>query len=738
MLLIIYGAIAEMGFKSREYLQKNGFQSVEKYNYAVNPILTTKFGTRNYVSKEEFLEKTDSLFRYEVGGIHVGFSQKQISDAVCDNTNSLLTLSTKDISFLADIKRVAEIKRVYAEKVCLVYTYIDDTTLKNIISGLANITDEEARVRYEMGCDIKKNYLKYQDIFDRVIIYGGEGSVFDYDSLYRQLDKIIATDGGEQNKKTEYADVFISCTRKDNSVYSELRSALTEKGISVFDDAQISLGSEWVDNVSDAIQNAKIVIPVITNNALSSPWIMEEVLFALESAEKNGTSIIPVLDMAAKLDEAPALRSKIEFLNGAVIENGNIKDASYRLADKIHKLLSAEADMRSYAKQVENYIYLKMYDKARCLQEAHLALCTDVFVESNGAFVDFEACLLSRIKLISILLDMELYDEALEHSIDALNQLDDGDTHDVLADQFALCCAHLGTSYDGFREMALKRLIKFAMFSPDYDEDDRMQVYMRSYLDDISDRFNSALRTLQSDKNSDFEDTEEQTNDESKIAEYGEFAISLFEDVIKKESGGLNRCDLILGYERILNYCKHMGLKGEVADKCISRIAELSADEELDEYCESTASEALKIYLGQALPKSGQYDVFISFKSQDEVLARKVYDYLTQSGKEVFFAKETLPQLGDGEYRPAIFEALDCSKHMVIVSSNPEYLKTKWVKKEWDIFDNEMTEGRKDGTLILVLSDDIACDKGNLPIELRTKEIVKMSEFRNRLLSYLR
>ena len=59
-------------------------------------------------------------------------------------------------------------------------------------------------------------------------------------------------------------------------------------------------------------------------------------------------------------------------------------------------------------------------------------------------------------------------------------------------------------------------------------------------------------------------------------------------------------------------------------------------------------------------------------------------------------------------------------------------------KKEWDTFDNEVTDGRKEGALILVLADDIVANKGNLPIELRAKEIVKMSEFRGRLLSYLR
>ena len=55
MLLILYGAIAEMGLKSRQHLMESGFQLVEKYNYAVAPKLTTQYGTRNYVSEKRVL-----------------------------------------------------------------------------------------------------------------------------------------------------------------------------------------------------------------------------------------------------------------------------------------------------------------------------------------------------------------------------------------------------------------------------------------------------------------------------------------------------------------------------------------------------------------------------------------------------------------------------------------------------------------------------------------------------------
>lgn len=117
---------------------------------------------------------------------------------------------------------------------------------------------------------------------------------------------------------------------------------------------------------------------------------------------------------------------------------------------------------------------------------------------------------------------------------------------------------------------------------------------------------------------------------------------------------------------------------------CISRIAELSSLDVSYETSESSfETEALKIYLGQILPMSGKYDVFLSYKSED-------------------------------------------------------YLKSPWVKDEWSTFNNEIREGRKNGNLILLLSDDIEFDKGRLPGQLRQKEIIKMSEFRSRLLSYLR
>lgn len=736
MLLILYGVIAEMGLKSREYLVKSGFQLVEKYNYALEPQLTTKYGTRNYVSEEVFMEKTDSLFRYEVGGIRVGFNQQQISDAVCDKTNSLLTVSTKDTTFLEEIK---EIKRVYAEQVCLIYAYIDDATLKQIIAGLDGITEDEAKVRFETGRDVKRSYLRYRHIFDHVVMYGGEESEFNYQNLYRQFDSIIQGIRAENDVKTQYADVFISYARSDLAICDQVRRALKEKGISVFDEGQLLGDVDFLSTTVNAVQNAKIIIPIVTDNALASQAVLHETTFALESAEKNGTLIVPLFHEGVELDKVPEVKSRLEHLSCVFMRNGAVAEASEELADKIYTLLSAEANLKEYAKRVENYLCLKMYAQAKEYQEAHLALCDDVFTISRGVFLDFEVCLSSRIKLISILLDMQLYRDARERCVEALNLLVDEDLYDVLVDQLSLCCAYLGMDEEAVRNLALERLDEFSLFDAAHTGDDRRQAYKQAHLENLVDRFYYARNLVEASRKNTVSEKEEQTGDKDKIAQHGELAIALFESIIREEAKGLSRQDLILGYERILNYCKHIGLKGKVADTCISRIAALNQLEGTAEKGESSLeTEALKIYLGQALPKSGEYDVFLSYKSEDDALAKKVYDYLTQSGKEVFYAKETLPQLGESEYEEMIFEAIDRSRHMVLIASNPDYLKTAWVKDEWSTFNNEIREGRKKGNLVLLLTDDIEGDKGRLPTQLRQKEIVKMSEFRNRLLSYLR
>ena len=143
------------------------------------------------------------------------------------------------------------------------------------------------------------------------------------------------------------------------------------------------------------------------------------------------------------------------------------------------------------------------------------------------------------------------------------------------------------------------------------------------------------------------------------------------------------------------------------------------------------------MYLGLDFPESDDYDVFISYKSEDEKYARRVYDYLLESGKKVFFACEVLPEMGKTEYRDAIMDALDHSQHLILVSSNINYITSNWVKEEWSFFVSKLIEDNHKGNLILIEHDKANLNKKELPPNLRYKQRLKLSSFKNHLLRYL-
>lgn len=714
MLLILYGAVGKMGHESRLYLKNAGFPVLEKLNYAEKPPqLSTMYGTRNYVTREEFLENTDSLFRYEVGGIQVGFHQQQISDAVCDKEDVLLSLSTRDISFLKDIKRV------YGDKVCLIYAYIDETTLENIVKALPDIQPQQVQARLEIGRDVKKCYQENIRMFDRVVIYGGEDSLFNMQSLLRQYDGIIQSLRSAKEKAVGQWDVFLSCAAADSPVAEQVTRELTQKGITVITPAETAKGT-----VDREIAQCKIFVPLITKNVMKSPFARQELHAAMTRAEQNGLVLLPLFADTPQTLAGDMLPLATVSSIRAGEQGQDMAQAARALAEKVYDLLDGENRLQVLSRQVDNYIAVSIHSQAAQAQQKHVQLCDRLCAASNGTVVPVEQCKQSRVKLAGIYMDMGQPDQALESVIDALNL--DNEVTGKLQELFGLCCVQLDMTTEQTQALIRERTAG------------ALGAFGQAFTEDLMDGYRQQKRAKDSTQ-SYREERTSHLREEDRIAEYGELVIGLFEELLSQESQNPSSHDLILGYERILNYCKHMGIKGPVAEQCIRRITQLT--EKLEQRTEQPATdhcEALKIYLGQATPQSGSYDVFISYKSEDVLLAQKVYDYLTQCGKEVFFSKMTLAELGESKYADMIYEAIDRSRHMLVVSSDPDYLKTKWVKDEWMTFRNELLEGRKKGNLTLVLSDDVAGDKGRLPVQLRASEIVLMSQFRARLLSYVR
>lgn len=115
MLFLVFGATLDLGYRTREYFASKGFSVLKKYNYVEDSSKVSKTQYENptgiyahwyddkvYVSEYEY---SSCDFRYELSGIHVGFNQDQILDAVHGVSDSILTLGGASLDFIRNIKR---------------------------------------------------------------------------------------------------------------------------------------------------------------------------------------------------------------------------------------------------------------------------------------------------------------------------------------------------------------------------------------------------------------------------------------------------------------------------------------------------------------------------------------------------------------------------------------------------------------------------------------------------------
>ncbi len=91
-------------------------------------------------------------------------------------------------------------------------------------------------------------------------------------------------------------------------------------------------------------------------------------------------------------------------------------------------------------------------------------------------------------------------------------------------------------------------------------------------------------------------------------------------------------------------------------------------------------------------------------------------------------------KLGDSEYREAIEEALDVAEHLIVLSSKPEYVKSKWVKYEWGLFLNDKIDGHKTGNILTIL---LGFEPHSLGIALRKYESFRFENYKESILNYV-
>ena len=141
------------------------------------------------------------------------------------------------------------------------------------------------------------------------------------------------------------------------------------------------------------------------------------------------------------------------------------------------------------------------------------------------------------------------------------------------------------------------------------------------------------------------------------------------------------------------------------------------------------------------------FDVFICYKeadadgrrTEDSVLAGKIYAELTSLGYRVFYSRETLREYPGEKFEPHIFAALYSAKLMLLVATSSEYVESTWVRNEWkrylDQIDREGQLGQ--GKVLLPVLKMLPKD---LPQALGQLEAIELErhDAMSRLMRYVR
>ncbi len=289
MLIVLYGITAKMGHISRQYFTSQGFETIEKLNYIPqDSVLQTYHGERKRAAKEEVLACT---YRYESEGMLIGFREEQITDAVRGRKKCLLTLSSSDVKFLRYIKEL------HGDYVTVIGAYIDDRSLEMLTRELSGISEREVAARLGIGQIIKENLIRERSLFDEIVIYGGEDSLFNGDALCNQYAHMI--EKAERREKLlndrTYVElpysgnkdyIFASYAHADWERVSPVLSMLQRSSCRIWYDRGILVGEEWRAMIAAKIQGCKQFFLFSSENAVRSDHIKAEINAALKCEKK--------------------------------------------------------------------------------------------------------------------------------------------------------------------------------------------------------------------------------------------------------------------------------------------------------------------------------------------------------------------------------------------------------------------------------------------------------------------
>jgi HEAT repeat protein len=117
------------------------------------------------------------------------------------------------------------------------------------------------------------------------------------------------------------AHVYLSYSRQDTSFVDLIEVDLNDQGHVVWrDSSNIRQGDDWGGAIAEALVDAYAVVIVLSNNALNSEWVLQEIELARDLDKSMVLTIIGECPVPASLEEA----ATVDFSQTA--EAGNVEN----------------------------------------------------------------------------------------------------------------------------------------------------------------------------------------------------------------------------------------------------------------------------------------------------------------------------------------------------------------------------------------------------------------------------
>jgi hypothetical protein len=132
--------------------------------------------------------------------------------------------------------------------------------------------------------------------------------------------------------------VFISHVREDQVLAGKVADALRKNGLEVWDSRSILPGDNWAEKVSEALEQSRAMVVLITPGALKSDWVRREIEYALGSENFSGKLISVIVGRLKDIpkDEFPWILRRLNVVE--ITNPKKEKEAIERIVEALREM----------------------------------------------------------------------------------------------------------------------------------------------------------------------------------------------------------------------------------------------------------------------------------------------------------------------------------------------------------------------------------------------------------------